>query len=134
MLIKTYRRRSEICGPCGGTCCKQHPGFAAPDDFADIDDLVACLSSGRWAVDWWEPQSQGLYLVRPAVKGHEGQLFHGTWGGECTFLTPGGCELRRRRPLQCRTLRPLRGDCCDQELPGKEPHLWHGWAPFFDSL
>jgi len=94
------------------------------------------LASGRWTLDWWEGQTPAPYFVRPAIKGHEGRLFHLGCGGECTFLGPGGCELRRH-PLQCRLLRPG-GDCVYDHDRWQSKltyaRLWRDWWPVFCDL
>jgi len=102
-----------------------------PADFgrtkaAVLAGVRAALLTGRWAIDWWEgdPRTKGerertpmidgdeftFYFVRPAIKGKEGDLHHGAWSGECTFLTNAGCELPSdERPRECRLLEPRPG-------------------------
>jgi hypothetical protein len=105
---------AERCAGCGGACCKNLPGAAFPEDFPTAEAVKVALDSGRWAVDWWDGDprpghdelSQG-YFIRPAIKGKEGSRRDPAWGGECTFLTPMGCELPAdQRPRECRMLRP----------------------------
>lgn len=111
--------RPGICGPCGGQCCKNGPGRYHPDDFPVLaDDLRLALATGRVCLDWWEGDFEGfagpVYYVRPAEKGHEGQLLHPGWEGECVNLTASGCALSfSSRPWQCRALVPKSGgrDC-----------------------
>jgi Fe-S-cluster containining protein len=107
--------KPDLCTPCGGKCCKRLPGSAYPDDFPTREALAHALQSGRWAVDWWEGDAREgkyelgrTYYIRPAIKGFEGQKFHPSWGGECTFLTPDGCALPgEARPRECRDLEPM---------------------------
>lgn len=122
--------RPDICGPCGGKCCQNAPGIASPEEFGAPDEAVMRqeigdrLCTGRWALDWWEgdprpePErardedgntespSPPAYYLRPAVRGHEGALYHPSWGGVCTFHGPTGCEIFPDRPDGCRGLEP----------------------------
>lgn len=112
----------KFCAACGG-CCKSLPGGFLPSDFGIdlIEGVRSALASGRCAIDWWEGDIDGkdelsqVLFLRPATKGKEGQIFDGSWGGECTFLTPVGCSLpREKMPSECKALRPrstAEGDC-----------------------
>lgn len=56
-ILNTENR--DICGPCGGACCKNMPGSTHPDEWGstpqEISEAVTkALLSGRWSVDWWE--------------------------------------------------------------------------------
>jgi len=111
----------KVCKLCGGKCCKTYPGFATPEDFGApdrqtmINQLTSALSSGRWAIDWVN-QDEGLYFVRPAIKGYERSVFDHQYFGECTFLTPKGCELEfEERPESCRMLVPRLEERCDPQ-------------------
>ena len=116
-MLKNFLNH-EMCRVCGGKCCQHQPGPAWPEDFAEPleDSLRIALSSGKWAVDWYEGdcedvpnehRSKTLY-VRPAYKGNEGKIFHAGWGGECCFLSLEGCELSdEARPRGCRALKPV---------------------------
>ena len=147
---------AKTCGACGGKCCKGMPGILAPEDVGAPDRdvmrarLVEMLSSGRYAIDWWEgdprrkaERGDDDYLgsvdyVRPAVKGYEGQLEHPSWGGECTFLRPDGCSMSfAERPHNCRELVPsaewARNGC---KLTGdldKRAYVLM-WLPYADLL
>lgn len=47
------------------------------------------------------------YYIRPKIKGYENNVFHPTWGGECSFLTPTGCKHKfTQRPAECQALIP----------------------------
>lgn len=117
-VIESYVQ-PDVCGPCGGACCKQMPGAAMPEDFGAPDRrrmeqmLTDRLASGRWAIDWWEgdprPGKNDLdrgYFVRPATAARRGRIFDPSWGGACTFHGPSGCEIFADRPSGCRGLRP----------------------------
>jgi Fe-S-cluster containining protein len=117
------------CAACGGACCKSLPGAAFPEDFPTAESVQEALATGRWALDWWEGDPREghdelteAYFLRPATKGKEGVVRDPSWGGECTFLTPKGCELpAERRPRECRMLtpRPKGVDCMGDGTAGK---------------
>lgn len=125
-IFNDRREDAAACGPCGGKCCKSMPGIATPEDFGAPDRdvmqsrLREALSSGRWAIDWWEgdprPDSHALdaaYFVRPATWDKRGTLYDPSWGGRCTFLGVKGCELEYdARPRNCRALIPRPGTSC----------------------
>jgi len=104
----------EICSSCKGQCCKAAPGCTYPSDFnlPDETSLRAAFASGRYSLDYWmgNPKTEedgDVYFVIPARKGYEGQVMFNSWGGECTFLRPWGCELASdERPFVCRHLEP----------------------------
>ncbi|WP_448375952.1 hypothetical protein [Fervidobacterium sp.] len=111
----------EICKACGGKCCMSYPGLATPEDFGAPDralmvkKLSDALLSGRWTIDWVN-QEEGLYFVRPAIKGLENSVFDHQYFGECTFLTMTGCELRfNERPESCRMLIPSLDEKCNPQ-------------------
>lgn len=103
------------------------PGGTIPEDLGKVTlgKLVELLRSGLWAIDWWEGDpreghnriSKAEYL-RPAIKGEEVLIFHGSWGGECIFLTETGCKLSfDKRPISCRALEPVKDfNCIDRTL------------------
>lgn len=133
----------DICGACGGICCKALPGCTYPEDFGlpATDRLAAALSSGRWAIDWWEgdprPEMHALdraHFVRPAIKGSELRIRHPAYYGECTFLGATGCELAPdARPRQCRYLEPAAdGDCVPHAGGKREAAL--AWLPCAEAL
>jgi Fe-S-cluster containining protein len=147
-----------ICGRCEGACCKRAPGEAHPIDFGAPDrarmreSLFEALSSGYWAIDWWEGDPHrkprkgfvafdhlaatlgfriapsgpsSVEFVRAAQKGHVGRLHHGTWGGSCALLGENGCALEfKARPLVCRALIPGRR-LFDQD--GCDGEMAGGW-------
>lgn len=127
----------EICGPCGGACCKTYPGIARPDDVGAPDRasmiprIVSLLRSGKWAIDWWA--GDGVRFLRPAMVGHEGQHRHGGWRGQCALLTPTGCSLEHDdRPFGCRLLEPntAHGSACmPKGGPDKRAQVF-AWQPY----
>lgn len=78
----------DVCGPCGGECCKQLPGLYHPAQFgADLAGVYELLKSGRAAIDNWDGgevyytdddgqrvtvdlEHSPAYYLRPAVKPH----------------------------------------------------------------
>lgn len=149
-ILTLHIERPDMCGPCGGACCKSMPGGSHPSDWGApnenimFDRLVVALSSGRWAIDWWEGDPRGLecgdpgyvdqgFYVRPATKGDEGRVYHASWGGECTFLKETGCSLlHNERPLECRTLEPKYPLRCEQHH-GKHATAI-AWLPYHSLL
>lgn len=112
----------KVCERCGGQCCKNYPGTVYPEDIGySIKKVREMLSSGRYALDWWEGDPrQGkmrlsrAYFLRPATKIAEGKVLDPSWGGECTFLTSSGCSLSPDdRPKQCRELEPREEGNCE---------------------
>jgi Fe-S-cluster containining protein len=129
----------EVCKVCGGKCCKTYPGLVTPEDFGapDIEklrkNLFEALSSGRWTVDWVK-QEEGLYFVRPAVKGFEGSVFDHRYTGECTFLTETGCKLSfENRPESCRMLIPKIDERCDSQGYTRAV-VAQRWKEYYDIL
>ena len=112
---------TKQCEECKGVCCKGSPCEAFPEDFGSseaevIEGVKRAIRTRRWCLDWWEGdvKNPGNYdgrtrclYVRPCVKGHEGEISHASWGGECTFLGDDGCALPfDRRPRGGRMLKP----------------------------
>jgi Fe-S-cluster containining protein len=129
----------EVCKVCGGKCCKTYPGPATPEDFGapDIEklrkNLFKALSSGRWTVDWVK-QEEGLYFVRPTVKGFEGSVFDHRYTGECTFLTETGCKLSfENRHESCRMLIPKIDERCDSQGYTRAV-VAQRWKEYYDIL
>ena len=132
------------------------------------ESLFEVLSSGMWAIDHWvgDPrqrisadgpipfdmfaaaigfrvaESKSVEFVRPATKGHEGKLHHGSWGGPCALLGEGGCALAfQARPLLCRALVPGRHivdaeEGCDGFVVGgwDRRAIAVAWLPYQDVL
>ena len=137
--------RPELCKLCQGSCCKSLPCSAFPADFGlpNTEKITAAIDSGKWCIDWWEGDPREHedvldygYYVRPAIKEHEGERSHASWGGECTFLTSKGCELSiEARPFEGRMLEP-KSDYphgCKSHSGGKQAAAI-AWIPFWDLL
>lgn len=140
----------DLCASCGGSCCRQMPGAAMPEDFGDSLETIEtslreALSSGRWAIDWWEGDPRegdprdgserllGAYFARPAVRGSDG-LFD-TTVGTCTFLGDHGCTIFDARPSGCRGLKPSRSfpqDCAVQHSSKRDAAI--AWIPYMELL
>lgn len=100
--------RPEVCGPCGGSCCKSGSGVYHPSDFEDLArDLPAAVASGKVAIDFFLDETyEKIYMPRPQSKGWESKR-RTYWTGDCTNLTETGCALPfPSRPKQCRDLVP----------------------------
>lgn len=119
----------DVCGPCGGECCKRFPGASFPHDWGKTPEkiqssLLDALMTGQWCLDIWDgdPKSRWAkatddhgpgdgrsrsYYVRPAVKGREGHVydFH-SFFEPCTFHTEKGCSIFEKRPTGCRAVIP----------------------------
>ncbi len=131
-----------LCASCG-QCCKTMPGAMAPGDLPGDPVAAAAelVRTGRWCLDWWEgdterggPLSQ-VYYLRPAIKGHEGEVHHAGWRGECTFLGEQGCTLPRdSMPTGCRALRPteVTGKACVNSYD--KPQVAPDWRPMQTGL
>mgnify|MGYP001562618322 CR=1 FL=1 len=124
----------KICRACAKkhtTCCQSSPGIASPKDFRRNhksleENLYVALKSGLWAIDWYAA-SPIRYFIRPAIKGSEGELWHGAWGGECVFLTESGCKfLYEERPEGCRVLIPSRKSHCGAVGEWSKGYKKHG--------
>lgn len=143
-VVRDSFERPDLCGPCGGKCCKRAPGAAFPEDFGAPDRaavavaLKARLATGRWAVDWWEGDPTGgdrghAYYLRPAIVGKEGQHQDAGWGGACTFLSGAGCTIAAERPSGCRGLEPKADQFCEDRYGGKK-EACIAWIPYEDLI
>lgn len=135
----------EACKRCEGSCCKNMPGIAIPEDFGQplLDNLVKAFGTGDWAIDWWEgdpvedrEEIDRGYYIRPKIKGVN-KIYHGAWGGICVFFTEGqGCKLSDKdRPAQCRLLEPKKNEqdeCELHELDKQEGAI--AWLLFHDVI
>lgn len=143
---------AALCTQCGGRCCQHMPGILYPHDLKGFEALNteekaqvirSLIDSGRWAVDYWvgdvtkqDPERMASYYLRPATKGSEGRVVDASWGGECTFLTPTGCELAAdERPHECRMLKPtpnfMEGGC-ESNADKRSGAL--AWIPFEQAI
>jgi len=139
------RERPEICGPCGGACCRTRPGFEAPERFLAAPDpagaLAAALLSGEWllarhvGVPWRGGQAppdevrwREIQCPRPATVGERvaGKAFTSGECSPCVFLAEGGCRLPfAARPRMCRSLEPwAAGECLAAFGPGEAAEAW----------
>lgn len=134
--------KPDICGPCGGVCCKSLPGISAPEQWGEneaeiLPRLIAAFRSGLWAVDWWEGKgvNGAGYYVRPATKNAPGKILDPSWGGECTFFD-NGCTLEFSvRPLGCKSLVPKKsGGCTARYDEGGKRSMAIAWKPYHSVL
>lgn len=136
--------RPDLCGPCGGQCCKSIPGIYAPEDFgADLEAaLRAGIKEGRVAFDYWEEDGDlpMTYYARPPVRGRLDRLVDASWGGPCSLLREEGCALTWfERPSGCRDLVPSPEgyhDCDSASHPGENSKLIQAraWSPYQDII
>ena len=140
-----------VCAKCGGACCKQIPGIAAPHDFLtaeaglDVGRICEMVIGGRWCFDCWDgdprldvDEVSNVPFLRPAVGGSEGEVFERSYGGHCIFHGTGGCELVfAQRPLECRGLIPDvdRPGECDRGVDGtKRREIAIMWIPYREQV
>lgn len=143
---KLNNNNPTLCAECGGKCCKGMPGCAFPEDFKEPlkDNLIKALSTGKWAIDWWEGSpfeddnwnyAYTAYYIRPATKGKEYQLKDPSWGGECTFLQENGCQLPAdQRPKNCRLLEPISIGECKLHDNGDKKSAAIAWWPYNELI
>jgi Fe-S-cluster containining protein len=124
--------RPDLCGACGGACCRTRPGIESPGRFLAAPDPVAALASALASREWvlaehvgvpWvdgvPPPDEDRYRVlrypRPATVAERaaGAVVPGGEAADCVFLAPGGCRLPfHERPRMCRSLEPSPdGEC-----------------------
>lgn len=143
LAVVTNNERPDICGPCGGECCRRAPGAYHPSQFGPkLGGVRELLASGVAAIDWYEnfsPQHAAGYYLRPArIDGRS--VFDPSWGGTCVNLTPAGCRLPfERRPYICRNLKPRRNRHCRVEKGVFGESLSYRevatvWEPYFGLL
>lgn len=133
--------------------------LGAPDESEMERRLRELLDSGRYTLDdwvgdprpgcdssafeewdeWHDLKEKGLvfsqvYMPRPAMVGHEGQRYHGAFGGTpCTFLGEKGCQLEREdRPTECRALEPVdsTGNNCKMPPGMSKRDCAIAWVPY----
>jgi hypothetical protein len=134
----------NICSACQGGCCKNVPGTAFPEQFPTAASVITAVNTGQWTIDWWEGDPRIgrtdvsiAYFIRPAVKGHEGQRYHPSFGGECTFLTPTGCSLSIEcRPYECLEVVPVEGGFpnCKSDAKYEKRQAAIAWLDRTDDL
>jgi hypothetical protein len=140
IVIEIYRP-IPYCAECGGKCCKTYSGIFHPTQINSfsVESLNKLFAAGKHAIDWYNGETEededepGVYFIRPAHKGVS-TLKDPSWGGECIFLTPTGCELAfEARPLGCKALKPSKDGCCNKTFYGKEAAAID-WLPFQDAI
>lgn len=141
-VLNSYER-PDLCAPCGGSCCKQMPGSATPEDFGAPDRAVmvtrirSALASGLWSIDWWEGDLDGHdspNYLRPATVSGRGRIFDPSWGGACVFHREDGCAIFPSRPSGCRGLEPNKDSHgCTPRHSGKQDCI-RAWAEYQDEL
>lgn len=139
--IRVFEDTDE-CATCGGECCQNAPGNALPEDVHGGDEdelrerLEALLATGRWTIEHGieTPGLWGNWIVRPAIKGDEGQRYTEETHGLCTFWSANGCEIFEQRPTGCRALKPQFGKQCSVPSIPDEHRLQDAWQPHFDML
>lgn len=116
--------RKDICGNCGGRCCKRYAGCYTPDDFDDVGKEVEDLFKKELiSVDKWEGilitpdwSDEEAIFIRPRHKPSycqdrcvsSGPIFDNSFGGECIHLSENGCLLNfDNRPMFCKLLVPV---------------------------
>jgi len=137
----------DTCKKCQGECCQRMPGMCIPEDFKKltIKSVVKLLSSGKYAIDWWENDPREdkeefarVYYVRGRHVGE--RAINGSWGGVCVnWSLKSGCSLKdNERPFQCRMLKPQSYTFGDKhhncgipsEDKGTKKELAVRWIPF----
>ena len=138
-LMAEGNERPDICGPCGGACCRNYPGPYHPNDLGSTREEVEAqvadlLSQGLAQVDWWEGVPPWPFLRPTTLDRRAGSNRSPTYGGACVLLTPSGCRLSfAERPLGCRSLEPAAGMICGETKYSK-PEAWRAWQPHADML
>lgn len=144
-MEKINFENKELCAECGGKCCKSMPGICQPEDFGQplTEKIAEALATKKYAIDWWngdprinedeDEEMDRTYYIRPAIKGIQ-KIFHGSWGGECIFLTDTGCSLEHnKRPYTCRMLEPQKDKNCQYHGMGKRDETIR-WIPFQNNI
>ena len=112
----------SICLACTNnkTCCETMGCHLSPKDLKEgvnFKSLKSLLSSGNYAVDWWEGdvmgedrRGQSHYLRARNVRE---SAYCGSWGGVCVLLTDQGCSLSfSERPFGGKAVIPSKsGEC-----------------------
>lgn len=142
---ETYEKPS-ICSACGGKCCKSYAGASFPDEWQAPNRIAMksllkyALSTGKWAVDFWDgdPTENGdrdkSYFIRPAHTNALGRIVDASWGGTCVFLTRQGCSLGTNRPTGCKGLEPRdSGNGCKVQYGSKFDAVI-SWYPYNDLI
>ena len=153
--------KPEICGKCGGSCCKHKPGYFFPEDIKGPcvkKTITEMLRSKKVILDWCPPnkpdwdnprspeEMMDVYVLSPNVIScdhssplHRNTVFVPLWSGQCIFLTDQGCQLPSdERPLQCKLLEPVEGFPKGCIVHRKDDTTKYdcakAWAPYNDAL
>jgi len=134
----------DVCGPCGGKCCKTMPGIVHPDDIEMSEEhLTTLITEKGYQIDCWEnnPFDDGreigqVFYLRPQTIKARNQVFDFSWGGQCVFLGDTGCQLDWiTRPSQCRALVPKANHMCSFDDPNfSKKELAKAWFPHSEFL
>jgi hypothetical protein len=140
--------RPDLCGPCGGACCRTRPGLESPERFLAAPDpaaaLAAGLASGEWVVvrqigvPWVdgvpppdEVRWREILCLRPATVAERaaGAALGGGEPSPCAFLGDAGCRLPfAGRPRMCQALEPSAGEECVASWDrGDAARAWLPW-------
>jgi Fe-S-cluster containining protein len=134
----------DICGPCGGKCCKKLPGIVHPYDIEMSEEYLTHLITEKgYQIDCWEsnPFDDGreigqVFYLRPQTINARNEVFNFSWGGQCVFLEDTGCTLSwGERPAQCRALVPKANNMCSNDDPKmSKKELAKAWFPHSEFL
>lgn len=131
---------TSLCSACGGKCCKQYAGIVSPHDL-DGDDVsgqvLEMIKGGKYCLDLWDADSrlEETFFLRPRHKNSMDSEIDASWGGECVFLTPMGCQLIfEKRPKQCRALEPNPKDPGDCNQHHDKLSAAKEWAEFREVM
>jgi Fe-S-cluster containining protein len=134
----------SICSSCKGQCCKNLPGIVSPGDLEEITvESLTDLYREGYQFDFWEgnltekPEHEGItaYYLRPQTKRSVGKIMDASWGGECVFLTDGGCSKEfESRPAQCRALAPKEDMKCHVSKKYEKKKMIESWIPYNEII
>lgn len=146
--MKKNEKRS-ICSICKGKCCQRASGYSTPADFQKeitVPYLISLLQSGNWSIDWLEgdprqsiPEGETkvtyCYVLRPARVNDTG-VFSKGFGGACVLWSLEiGCSLPfEHRPLECRSLKPIRSMSCKSNGKYSKEYYARKWLPYQNML
>lgn len=139
-IIASDHKAPDICGPCGGKCCKRSPGSYLPSDFSGYEEFREMALNKKVLINHWEGYGdwdatnyRPGWFVQPALKTpYSESLFQPHWGGECSNLTLEGCSLPAdKMPYQCRKLVPSKDNKCKPEDASHDNYWvatqWESW-------
>lgn len=104
-LNETYKKINSFeisecsCDICKNMC-KTRPCWGTPKD---IKILIENGHSDRLMLDWWETENDNIYILAPAIIGHESQFAPFNPTGKCTFYKKGKCEIHNIKPIEGKT-------------------------------